>query len=87
MANRITSYAVGSATSDGQRFRVPGPHRPRRAGAAVFVLLDTELHREVALKQILDAHSDDPISRQRFLLEAEEQTRSGNGSEGQGGDA
>ena len=33
--------------------------------------LDTELHREVALKQILDQHADDPTSRQRFLLEAE----------------
>ena len=31
----------------------------------------TELHREVALKQILDHHADDPTSRQRFLLEAE----------------
>jgi tetratricopeptide (TPR) repeat protein len=37
----------------------------------VFVALDTELHREVALKQILDRHADDPNSRQRFLLEAE----------------
>ena len=33
--------------------------------------LDTELHREVALKQILDQHADDPVSRQRFLTEAE----------------
>ena len=33
--------------------------------------LDAELHREVALKQILDQHADDPVSRQRFLLEAE----------------
>ena len=30
-----------------------------------------ELNREVALKQILDHHADDPTSRQRFLLEAE----------------
>ena len=28
-------------------------------------------NREVALKQILDHHADDPTSRQRFLLEAE----------------
>ena len=33
--------------------------------------LDSELHREVALKQILDSHADDPDSRRRFLLEAE----------------
>jgi serine/threonine protein kinase len=37
----------------------------------VFVALDGELNREVALKQILDRHADDPTSRQRFLLEAE----------------
>ena len=37
----------------------------------MFVALDAELHREVALKQILDHHADDPTSRQRFLLEAE----------------
>ena len=32
---------------------------------------DEELHREVALKQILDRHADDPHSRARFLVEAE----------------
>jgi hypothetical protein len=32
---------------------------------------DSELHREVALTQILDHHADDPAGRQRFLLEAE----------------
>ena len=37
----------------------------------MFVALDGELNREVALKQILDHHADDPASRQRFLLEAE----------------
>jgi serine/threonine-protein kinase len=35
------------------------------------VALDCELHREVALKQILDHHADHPNSRARFLLEAE----------------
>ena len=33
--------------------------------------LDAELHREVALKQILEQHADDPVSRQRFVAEAE----------------
>jgi tRNA A-37 threonylcarbamoyl transferase component Bud32 len=68
--DRTASYAVGSATSEGLRFRVLRPHARGGLGA-VFVALDTELHREVALKQILDSHADHGTSRGRFLLEAE----------------
>src|SRR5262249_47344401 len=69
-AEQTASYAVGSATSQGQRFRVLRPHASGGLGA-VFVALDTELHREVALKQMLDVHIGDRDSRARFVLEAE----------------
>jgi serine/threonine-protein kinase len=52
------------------RYRVLRPHALGGLGE-VLVAEDTELHREIALKQIQQRHADQAESRARFLLEAE----------------
>ncbi len=59
-----------STTDGSSRFRILRLHKRGGLGS-VSLALDTELNREVALKQILGRHADDPASRSRFLLEAE----------------
>ena len=54
--------AAGFACCDGTR---------GAGSASCSWRLDSELHREVALKQIQPQHADDPTSRARFLIEAE----------------
>jgi serine/threonine-protein kinase len=64
------SFSLGQGTSEGGRFRLLR-HHARGGIGVVFVAMDSELHREVALKQIQPQHADDPTSRARFLIEAE----------------
>jgi WD40 repeat protein/tRNA A-37 threonylcarbamoyl transferase component Bud32 len=62
---------IGDATSAaGRRYQVLRPHARGGLGE-VFVALDHELRREVALKEILPECADDPLSRGRFIREAE----------------
>jgi tRNA A-37 threonylcarbamoyl transferase component Bud32 len=65
-----TFMAAGMTTIAGGRYRILRPHARGGLGE-VFVAEDCELHRDVALKVIQGKQADDPVSRDRFQLEAE----------------
>jgi uncharacterized protein (TIGR03067 family) len=61
---------AGATNTAGRRYQVLRPHGKGGLGE-VFVALDQELRREVALKEIRPEHADDPHNRGRFVREAE----------------
>jgi serine/threonine-protein kinase len=67
-ASTATNTAARDSTD--ARFRILRSHAKGGLGE-VFVAKDTELSREVALKEIQTKFADDESSRLRFLLEAE----------------
>ena len=70
-ASEVEETGIFHQTSNnGARYKRLRDHAEGGLGK-VFVAEDTELHREVALKEIKAEHADDPDSRGRFVLEAE----------------
>lgn len=63
------AIAVGVEPAAGSRYQVLRPHAQGGLGQ-IFLALDAELGRRVALKEIRPRHAANAISRQRFLAEA-----------------
>jgi tetratricopeptide (TPR) repeat protein/tRNA A-37 threonylcarbamoyl transferase component Bud32 len=69
-AEGTVNYRSAAEGAPGLRYRILRPHARGGLGE-VFVAEDTELHREVALKEIRSEHAGNAQSRGRFVLEAE----------------
>ncbi|HEV3121625.1 MAG TPA: serine/threonine-protein kinase, partial [Isosphaeraceae bacterium] len=67
---RVPPQELGTGMSVGSRYRIVRSHARGGLGE-VYVAVDEELQREVALKEIQGRHADRVESQVRFLLEAE----------------
>ena len=65
-----TGPSVGCPSTSGHRFHVVR-HHARGGLGEVFLAIDSELNRTVALKRLREGHADNPRSQARFLVEAE----------------
>jgi eukaryotic-like serine/threonine-protein kinase len=63
-------HGAGNQQSQGPRYRILRSHARGGLGE-VFLALDAELNRQVALKELQAYHAHDPDSQSRFVLEAE----------------
>jgi serine/threonine protein kinase len=65
-----TATAPGAVDVATSRYRILWPHACGGLGQ-IFAAQDTQLHRRVALKEIQPEHAENPVSRERFVVEAE----------------
>ena len=64
------SDSLERTTDSGERYRKLLAHAKGGLGE-VSIARDYQLKREVALKELQDKHADDPLKKQRFILEGE----------------
>ena len=69
-ASRVAGQEVATSQGLPSRYRIIRSHARGGLGE-VFVAVDAELNRQVALKELLSYHAHDPDSQSRFVLEAE----------------
>ncbi len=66
---KAADHCDGAGMEVGSRYRTLWLHARGGLGE-VFGAIDTELHRQVALKQLQQGHTQNPSSRERFVAEA-----------------
>ena len=66
----LSDRPIGALASTLPRFQILRSHARGGLGE-VFLALDPDVERQVALKTLQSYHAHDPVSQARFVLEAE----------------